>query len=96
MSCVSDLNEVSYIMKESLTAFFCSQNCIESCCQQVGDTERKERGNSLMLKSWIPQKPPVMKLITQGEISEKISVIYVRGSEKRSSQSNQRNLLKHL
>lgn len=44
MSCASDLNEVSYLMKESLTVFSCSQSYIRSCCQQVGD--RGQEGGS--------------------------------------------------
>lgn len=93
---MSDLNKVSYLMKESLTAFSCSPNYIDSLVSRWGTGEGKEGRNALMLKPWIPQKPPVMKLITEGEISERILVVYIRDSENRSGQSNQCNLLKHL
>lgn len=39
---MSDLKGMSYLLKEKLAAFSCSQPCTESGCQQVGDGAGEE------------------------------------------------------
>lgn len=65
---MSDLNGMSFLLKEKLAAFSCSQPCTESCCRQGwGDRAGRRWGeNELMPQPMILRKPPGLKLITQG------------------------------
>lgn len=62
---MNDLNGMSYLLKEKLAAFSCSQHCPESCCLQAGGQNRGSwRENELMPSLMILKEPPGLKLIT--------------------------------